>query len=872
MMGNILNKEAIDESQRQSDRYWAQAEKLVEEGCYLEAALFYKKSAAAEKTGRQPRLEKVVEILNVAGYCYYQLCQYSEALKLYERALDLARNLGWDFGTAPVLRNLGRIYEAWGQYANALDYFEQALALHRQSGHDADIARDLNNIGRVYKAWGQYANALDYYEQSLGLNRQLEQDSDTAAVLRNIGVVHHLWGQYANALEYYEQALAIAKHLGKKAEIAIILNSVGRAYHSWGRYVNALDHFQQALTIAQQLGRDAHIARSLNNIGLVYHSRGQCERALAYYEQALALNRQLGRSTAILGDLYHIGRVYESCKGYAKALEYFQQALTLARQFGRDADIAQNLDSLGEVYYALQQYPEAIRYLEEAVEIKEQLRKTAKGDVRRDYLASQIYSYEFLTSCYVRTDELAQAFETIELSRARRLAEQLAGSDAAVEIPSLAHIRETLSENMAILIYANIDLPDIVELLITKEQLLIVELSKNSFVQEAIDLYQQEIEKTVTDDGKKKRSRSVKKDKEGFPVISEEDAHDFEKIIEFYRQLLTNSNGAEPVGNLGKQLYNFLIGHVQEHLAGKTDLLIVPDGMLNFLPFETLVHAQDKYLVESYTISYAQSLAVLELIEQRSYGQERNPLLAFGGAVYNPRTYQAEHIENDAQLSYLQNRANRAMSRNLSLQEMYSTLGYGSWKNLPGTLREVKTIERVVNGADVITGSAVSKTTIEELSSDGILAKYKVLHFATHGVAVPEIPELSALVLSQKPPGDDDGYLYISEIAELTLRADFVNLSACETGLGKVYSGEGVVGLTQAFLLAGANRLSVSLWQVADDSTTDFMVALYKLVVEEELSYSAAIAEVRRRFIRGEFGEQWQAPRYWAPFVYYGKD
>ena len=268
--------------------------------------------------------------------------------------------------------------------------------------------------------------------------------------------------------------------LTTNAEIAIILNSVGRAYHSWGRYLNALDYFQQALTIAQQLGRDAHIARSLNNIGLVYHSWGQCDEALAHYEQALALNRQLGRSTAILGDLNHIGRVYESCKGYAKALEHFRQALTLARQFGRDADIAQNLDSLGEVYYALQQYPEAISYLEESVEIKEHLRKTAKGDVRRDYLASQIYSYEFLTSCYVRTDDLAHAFETIELSRARRLAEQLAGSDATVKIPSLTHIRETLSENMAILIYADIDLPDIVELLITKEQVLIVALSKST--------------------------------------------------------------------------------------------------------------------------------------------------------------------------------------------------------------------------------------------------------------------------------------------------------------------------------------------------------------------------------------------------------
>ena len=114
-------------------------------------------------------------------------------------------------------------------------------------------------------------------------------------------------------------------------------------------------------------------------------------------------------------------------------------------------------------------------------------------------------------------------------------------------------------------------------------------------------------------------------------------------------------------------------------------------------------------------------------------------------------------------------------------------------------------------------------------------------------------------------------YLSINEVGQLQLHADFLNLSACETGLGKLYSGEGVVGLTQAFLIAGANGLSVSLWQVADESTARFMVALYTLVVEQGLSYTEAMTEVKRRFIAGNFGEQWKAPYYWAPFVYYGK-
>ncbi len=155
----------------------------------------------------------------------------------------------------------------------------------------------------------------------------------------------------------------------------------------------------------------------------------------------------------------------------------------------------------------------------------------------------------------------------------------------------------------------------------------------------------------------------------------------------------------------------------------------------------------------------------------------------------------------------------------------------------------------------------------------GIVRLPQTLHFATHGMVVPEQPELSALVLSQVA-GDSsgqDGYLLMDEIAQLKLQADFVALSACETGLGKIYGGEGVVGLTQAFLIAGASGLSVSLWQVADESTARFMLEVYRLQRAGSHDWPAAITAVKRRFAKGDFGAAWKDPHYWAPFVYYGR-
>jgi len=145
------------------------------------------------------------------------------------------------------------------------------------------------------------------------------------------------------------------------------------------------------------------------------------------------------------------------------------------------------------------------------------------------------------------------------------------------------------------------------------------------------------------------------------------------------------------------------------------------------------------------------------------------------------------------------------------------------------------------------------------------------LHLATHGIVVPEIPELSAIILASGEDDDEDGFLNTHEIMNLDLKADFVNLSACETGLGKVYKGEGVVGLTQAFLIAGANSISVTLWPVADESTSLFMTEMYHLVEESDMSYLKAMTQVKRKFISGEYGEEYKKPYYWAPFVYYGK-
>jgi CHAT domain-containing protein len=230
-------------------------------------------------------------------------------------------------------------------------------------------------------------------------------------------------------------------------------------------------------------------------------------------------------------------------------------------------------------------------------------------------------------------------------------------------------------------------------------------------------------------------------------------------------------------------------------------------------------------------------------------------------------------IRSEKQLEYLKKKLDSSSNDTRAVRNAYASLDLSNWSNLPGTLSEVININKVVKNSKVITGKDVTEYQVKQLSKNGDLRNYKAIHFATHGLVVPEIPELSAIVLSQfkDEPRNEDGYLRMGEISELNIRADFVNLSACETGLGKIYGGEGVVGFTHSFFIAGANGLSVSLWQVADISTSKFMVAVYGLVVKQDVEYIVAINEIKRHFIRGDFGDNYRAPYYWAPFVYYGK-
>ncbi|HYY98198.1 MAG TPA: CHAT domain-containing protein, partial [Pyrinomonadaceae bacterium] len=188
---------------------------------------------------------------------------------------------------------------------------------------------------------------------------------------------------------------------------------------------------------------------------------------------------------------------------------------------------------------------------------------------------------------------------------------------------------------------------------------------------------------------------------------------------------------------------------------------------------------------------------------------------------------------------------------------------------LAGTREEAREIKRLADGS----GRKAVEWLDTEASESNVegrdLRQYRVLHFATHGLLNAERPQFTGVVLSLVGnPEGSDGFLRTDEVFNLKLSSPLVMLSACETGLGREKRGEGVMGLTRAFMYAGAPTVGVTLWSVADRSTSELMADFYKgLLGDAAATPSSAMRAARLRMIEGR---RYSAPFYWAPFVLVG--
>ncbi|MDT4898490.1 MAG: hypothetical protein QOH25_3567 [Acidobacteriota bacterium] len=314
-------------------------------------------------------------------------------------------------------------------------------------------------------------------------------------------------------------------------------------------------------------------------------------------------------------------------------------------------------------------------------------------------------------------------------------------------------------------------------------------------------------------------------------------------------------------------------------IVGDKRLLVVADGALNYVPFESLVKAtgatdypSQPYLIKTNEIVYAPSASVIAVIRQSAKPVAGKNLLLVADPVFNSGDPRAKGAgAASAQAS--------ADTRGLSLSSAVTDVAAPAGATAPsigfqlarlnGTrieAQQIATLTRASGGqADVWLDLEANEAKVTTTD----IKKYRVIHIATHGLLNAERPQFTGIVLSLVGNKSGDGFMRTDEIFNLNLGSPLVMLSACETGLGKEKRGEGVIGLTRAFMYAGAPTVGVSLWSVADKSTADLMTDFYKrLLGAQGASPTTAMRAAQIALIDGK---KYAAPFYWAPFVLVGE-
>jgi CHAT domain-containing protein/tetratricopeptide (TPR) repeat protein len=342
----------------------------------------------------------------------------------------------------------------------------------------------------------------------------------------------------------------------------------------------------------------------------------------------------------------------------------------------------------------------------------------------------------------------------------------------------------------------------------------------------------------------------------------------------------TNAGPAAAFATASNALYKTAVEPAAQ-LVGDKRLLVVADGALNYVPFESLVTATGPtdypslaYLIKTNEIVYAPSASVIAVIRQTAKPAAGKNLLIVADPVFNgsdPRAKGAAASPASAQAA--------ADTRGLSLSSAVADVAAPTGAAAPATglqlarlngtrveAQQIAQLTRAGGGqADVWLDLEANEAKVTTTD----VKKYRVIHIATHGLLNAERPQFTGVVLSLVGNKSGDGFMRTDEIFNLDLGSPLVMLSACETGLGKEKRGEGVIGLTRAFMYAGAPTVGVSLWSVADNSTAQLMTDFYKrLLAAPNASPTASMRDAQIAMIGGK---KYAAPFYWAPFVLVGE-
>lgn len=829
---------------------------------------------------------KTIGAINNIGTIYDRLGNFAKAAECFDTAEQLLLKLGKteSMELCDVYINKGNLYSKSGQNDLALDYYNKALAISNESENEGNkrFAPIYNNIGIVYQNIEEYRKAVFYFSKSLNIRKKYysENSQEVAESYNNIGTVSQKMGNTGTAIDNYLKACEIYGNISTLNPILLgnTENNIATAYSEMQNKDSAMIYYKKAekTYISVYGAKHPNLALIYNNIGNIYLESGNYAGAIESYNKSLEANTENYNaetdSISTLSDYFDKKTIVNTIilKASAYVQRYVQDKgrpdlfIAIGHYLASDKMISEMRKSALSKADKLELGKLATKCYEGIIEAYAELLKTEKGDKRPHY-EEQLFAYIEKGKSNTLLESIAgqNALQLANIPQEMQQTENQLSSDVLYYEKLLAEKPQNAVQIRDSLFEANKRYNEYIRNLEEKYP----EYHQLKYADNAIGL--RELQKQI-ESGTQVRMYVQGNDVIYLACITDSNFSMYVSnaiintadTIRAYRNSImqTSQKAAFDFNRISNLLYKMLFPDtINQDIR---NLVIVPDGMLNQIPYESLLCKEESsfdysnfdFLIKRYSISYAYSATLYHRSKVRAVNSD-------GWLGMAPIFTTGKHSG-----VVLDNRLKKHETQIDGIKVVESS----KIEPLASSETEVRNIFSMFTKAQRTAKACLWGCANKQNFISDSISNYKYIHLATHGFVNSEKPELSGIQFSCLSGDEQKGLLYSNDVYGMKMNCDLLVLSACETGLGKIMKGEGIIGLTRAFIYAGASNLLVSLWKVSDNSTSQLMTEFYKQMLQKEnegKNYAELLQKAKQTLI---FGKDYSRPYYWASFIIIG--
>lgn len=793
------------------------------------------------------------DTFNEKIYHYFYRSQYDSVLVYYSQHAPEESDKD---SLANVLNLIAKCYYYVGQNGQSLQVYQKIL--QNPPRDPAMLARVCCTYAEVLIETAQYETAAKQLLFAEGVLSAIDQPGLRALMFNNRGVLYLRTSDFPRALQDLTIALSVAREVNDNRLVSQILTNIGVVYYTIGNYQDALKAFGTALELDLPMRHDKDLAVDYLNIGNVYYDLNDKHKSIEFFQQAKRAYAAINDSAGISFVLGSLSTVYIDLKKYEQASESLHEAVKIARMTGDRLGEAEWLYSLAMIDHEKGNYADSYTALENVSEQFENLKSYVHyGHVLIDMgkCKEKLYEYDVAEKLFRLSarnyesrnlhNEVWRANASLAMLYTRMNRSMEADSLFIASIQRIEDTRDELASELTTYFIEDNRLE------VYRSYVLF--LIKQERYERAFDIFEKAKARNIADilyaNDKGTSAGTIHSDstflleyflhKDGSYVfvkylkdikvipIGKKELID-QLVLDYITQIKQKRKDREAFLLLSKKLYRAIWEPIEKEIERTADVTIIPDEWLFYLPFESLFDGQ-KFVTEKFEIVYSPSAAVSQKLHDSGQNRTRSDFISvysqsrFANMLYRPSGFE--------DLSYVE--------------------------------LEIDHIQKLFqNSAAFYSGKSLTTRMI----SDSALERSSIIHFAAHGINNFEKPSLSAIFLYE-PDSLSNGLLTASDIQKLHLDHKLVVLSACETSLGHLLKGEGMLGLTRAFMIAGASSVVAAMWNIYDQSTAEFMRIFYEKKVKEKMSNSKALQQTKIEMIHHH---EWSDPAYWASFVIWG--